>query len=55
MSKLTVVVLAASLASSALATSAPGRLPIVNDDFARARAEAGRRHVPVFVEVWAPW
>ncbi len=33
----------------------PARLPVVNDDYARARAEATRRHVPIFVEVWAPW
>jgi hypothetical protein len=30
-------------------------LPIVNDDYAHARAEAMRRNVPIFVEVWAPW
>ncbi len=34
---------------------APGRLPIQNDDYAHARAEATRRHVPIFVDCWAPW
>lgn len=38
-----------------LAVATPARLPIVNDDFARARAQAIERKVPLFVEVWAPW
>ena len=44
-----------ALASSAMASAAATRLPIINDDYARARAEASRRKVPLFVEVWAPW
>jgi hypothetical protein len=48
-------VLLSTFASAAMATTTPGRLPIINDDYARARAEATRRHVPIFVEVWAPW
>ena len=55
MSKLSAVVLAVSFAASVLASTAPSRLPIINDDVARARAEARQRQVPVFVEVWAPW
>jgi hypothetical protein len=35
------------------ATSGP--LPFINDDFARARAEATRGKLPIFVEVGAPW
>ena len=31
------------------------RLPVIPDDYARARSEADRRGVPLFVEVWAPW
>jgi hypothetical protein len=31
------------------------RLPFIDDDYQRARAEAGRRQLPLFVEVWAPW
>ncbi len=49
------LVLLAAWAASALPLAPPGRLPIINDDYARARAEAVRRHVPVFVEAWAPW
>lgn len=30
-------------------------LPFIEDDAARAFAEARQRQVPVFVEVWAPW
>jgi hypothetical protein len=45
----------AALASSARATIAPSRLPVINDDYARAHAEATQRQVPIFVEVWAPW
>ena len=41
------VVLAAILASPAL--------PITADDYDGARADAARRGVPLFVDVWAPW
>ena len=30
-------------------------LPIIQDDYPRARAEARARQVPLFVDVWAPW
>jgi len=30
-------------------------LPCVENDYAKALAEAKSRQVPVFVEVWAPW
>ena len=39
-------------------TSAPAataRLPFINDDYARARASATQRKLPLFVDVWAPW
>ena len=36
------------------ATAHPS-LPWVEDDYAKALADARARHVPVFVEVWAPW
>jgi hypothetical protein len=55
MSRLPVVLLLSLLASSPVTMASTGALPIMNDDVARARAEAARRHVPVFVEVWAPW
>jgi thioredoxin-like negative regulator of GroEL len=38
-----------------LFASAAGSLSWVEDDYAKALAEARSRHVPVFVEVWAPW
>lgn len=31
------------------------RLPFHNNDFGGALAEAKQRHLPIFVEVWAPW
>ena len=49
------VVLASALAASAATTAPPSRLPFIADDYARARAEAKRSKVPLFVEVWAPW
>jgi len=30
-------------------------LPFIEDDYARALAEARTRGVPLFVETWAPW
>ncbi len=37
---------------SAMATE---RLPFINDDYTKARTEANRSKLPLFVEVWAPW
>jgi len=34
---------------------ASASLPFIRDDYARARAEANRRKLPMFVDVWAPW
>ena len=34
---------------------ASANLPLIRDDFARARAEATQRKLPMFVDVWAPW
>jgi hypothetical protein len=45
------VMLAAFGASVCAATN----LPFVDDDYAKARAEAKRRKLPLFVDVWAPW
>ena len=55
MNRIPSLVLLAAWAASAPARALPDRLPIINDDYARARAEAVRRHVPIFVEAWAPW
>lgn len=30
-------------------------LPFIEDDYARALADAKQRNVPLFVEAWAPW
>ena len=30
-------------------------LPFVADDYAKALADAKSKHVPLFVEAWAPW
>ena len=43
-------------ATSAHAETGPSsRLPWIADDYAKARAEARARKVPIFVESWAPW
>jgi hypothetical protein len=44
--------LAANLAATPAARAA---LPFVEDDYSRAVAEARTRHVPIFLEAWAPW
>lgn len=55
MKQLSTLVLLSALATSAMASAAASHLPVINDDYARARAEAIKRKVPLFVEVWAPW
>lgn len=40
-----------STAGAAIAS----RLPFHSDDFGSALTEAKQRHLPMFVEVWAPW
>ena len=51
-----------ALAAFAAACSAPSPhavgdpvLPFLEDDWAQALSEARARHVPIFVEAWAPW
>ena len=40
----------------ALPASAGGPvLPFVEDDYAKALSQAVERHVPIFVDAWAPW
>ena len=46
--------LALVLAAAAPAAAA-GPLPFVEDDYARALADARARNVPLVVDVWAPW
>ena len=47
--------LALALAIPAAAAPAPKGLPFVDDDYARALADARARNVPLVVDVWAPW
>jgi hypothetical protein len=42
------------LASATISAGATG-LPFIQDDFAKARAQALQRKLPIFVECWAPW
>ena len=46
--------LAVIMPIAALAASATSP-PFIQDDFAKARAEAIQRTLPIFVECWAPW
>jgi len=46
--------LAAACTPSPNAVHAPV-LPFIEDDYARALTEARAKHLPVFVESWAPW
>jgi hypothetical protein len=46
---------ALSAVASASGTARSTRLPFIEDDYARAVAEARSRRVPIFVEAWAPW
>lgn len=41
--------------SSVSKSATPRPLSIINDDFEKARAEANKGKLPLFVEVWAPW
>jgi hypothetical protein len=42
-------------AAPAVADSAHGVLPFIQDDYAKALAQARSRSVPIFIEAWAPW
>ncbi len=63
LSSLLVVALAAAAPASRPATHpAPSRaaavpmvVPFIQDDYARALADARARGVPLFIEAWAPW
>jgi hypothetical protein len=30
-------------------------LPFIDDDYAKALTQARTKHVPIFVDAWAPW
>jgi hypothetical protein len=40
------------LAAIALPATA---LPFIDDDYSTALARARTKHLPIFVEAWAPW
>ncbi|HKD11803.1 MAG TPA: hypothetical protein VKE50_06995 [Thermoanaerobaculia bacterium] len=44
--------LAANLGVTPAARAA---LPFIEDDYSRAVRDARARHVPIFLEAWAPW
>jgi hypothetical protein len=46
---------AAATASTTAAAEPRPALPFIENDYARALAEARRKQVPLFVELWAPW
>jgi endonuclease YncB( thermonuclease family) len=50
----TCFVLAATAATSGRA-STRSALPFVEDDYARALAEARSRRLPIFADVWTAW
>lgn len=41
--------------SSAAFGATSGGLPFIHDDYPNALQQARQRHLPVFVDVWAPW
>ncbi len=44
-----------TFASTPAPKSRPAALQFIDDDYRRALARAKTRHVPIFVEAWAPW
>ncbi len=30
-------------------------VPFIDDDYAKALAQAKKKNVPIFVDAWAPW
>ena len=45
----------AVLVLTAIPATAKEVVPIIEDDFARAVAQARTKNVPIFVNAWAPW
>jgi hypothetical protein len=44
-----------TLVAAAAPLPAAPNLPFVEDDYAKALAEARARKLPLFIEAWAPW
>jgi hypothetical protein len=55
--KLAPAALALSLLAAPAAAAPPTAfaVPFIEDDYARALGQARGRHLPIFVEAWAPW
>ena len=47
--------LAVALFGLASLASAKETVPFIEDDFAKAVAQAKTKKLPIFVEAWAPW
>ena len=43
------------LALTTLPAFAKEVLPFIDNDYAKALAQAKKRNVPIFVDAWAPW
>jgi hypothetical protein len=52
--KLSIAILFLTVASAAFGAT-PGGLPFIQDDYAKALAEARQKKLAIFVECWAPW
>lgn len=55
MHRLTRASVMAAVLAAAPSLLASTSLPFVDDDYAKALAEARARKLPLFVENWAPW
>jgi endonuclease YncB( thermonuclease family) len=55
MHRLARLALIAVLLVAAAPLRAAGNLPFIDDDYAKALAEARARKLPLFIEAWAPW
>jgi hypothetical protein len=44
-----------ALTSAASHTPAKEAVPFIENDYPKALAQARARHVPIFVDAWAPW
>ena len=56
--RLAALPLVAALAACSSAKPRPspaGGLPFIEDDYPKAIAEAKSKHLPLFVDSWAPW
>lgn len=51
---LVILIVGTIVAGSALAAP-KDVLPFIDDNYAQALAQARAKHVPMFVEAWAPW